>query len=189
LDFTRTPLALLRGAGQGDVTNVKFDDWWKTHQYLFQEPVIKVIDDLSQRQTTESLILEVPLNQSKTSLVSTIKELLEKNQSLKLNFRKKKTRFTGSYQLTSGSEPKLKTIRNVLYIYRDVYLVNNKPKIPKLLPMVVKYYDGKKRMKLPTSLDESINDLGNVLRNLGRWMKWGEQIGVNVSKGEFLGEY
>jgi hypothetical protein len=27
----------------GDVRGVKFDDWWKTHQNLFTEPVVKVL--------------------------------------------------------------------------------------------------------------------------------------------------
>jgi len=170
-----------------DVTTVKFDDWWKTHDHLFQEPIIKVLDDLSLRQTTDSLIIEVPLNQSTSVLVETLKKLIdEKREQVS---KKRKSKFSGSYQLTEGSEPKLKTIRNVLNIYRDVYLSNNRPKIPKLLPMIEQYYNSKKRMTIPTSLDTNINDLDNVLRNLGRWMKWGDRILVNVSQGMFPGKY
>lgn len=171
----------------GDVKNIKFDDWWLSHQELFSEPVVKVLDDLSQRQTQDSLIIEIPLNQSTSSIVDSLKRFITIHQ--KPNYRKKKVRFTKSYQLTKGSEPKLKTIRSVLNIYRDVYLVNGKPKIPKLLPMVVNYYNGKKRMEIPSSLDVDSNDLKNVLRNLGRWMKWGETIMLNVSNGEFPGKY
>ena len=169
------------------VKNIKFDDWWVSHQELFSEPVVKVLDDLSQRQTQDSLIIEVPLNQSTSSIVDSLKRFISIHQ--KPNYRKKKVRFTKSYQLTKGSEPKLKIIRSVLNIYRDVYLVNGKPKIPKLLPMVINYYNGKKRMVIPSSLDVDSNDLENVLRNLGRWMKWGEKIMLNVSNGEFPGKY
>lgn len=95
----------------------------------------------------------------------------------------------GKYQLTENSEPKLKTIRNILNIYRDVYLKNNRPKIPKLLNLVVDYYNSKKKMELPDVLNTKKNDIDNVLRNLGRWMKWAEQIMLNVSKGEFPGKY
>ena len=171
----------------GGVTTVKFDDWWKTHDHLFQEPMIKVLDDLSLRQTTDSLIIEVPLNQSTSVLVETLKKLIDEKRE-KFS-KKKKSKFSGSYQLTEGSEPKLKTFRNVLNIYRDVYLSNNRPKIPKLLPMIEQYYNSKKRMTIPTSLDTNINDLDNVLRNLGRWMKWGDKITLNVSRDEFPGEY
>ena len=76
-------------------------------------------------------------------------------------------------------------------IYRDVYLKSDGPKIPKLLPLVHKYYDNRVRMKLPNSLfvDKNQINLDNALRNLGRWMKWGETIMLNVSNGEFPGQY
>ena len=171
----------------GDVTNIKFDDWWKTHDYLFQEPIIKVLDDISQRQTPDSLIIELPLNLSTSNLVDTLKKLIEENQ--KPISKKKKIKFTGTYQLTDNSELRFKTMRNKLNIYRDVYLVNRRPSIPKLLPMVVDYYNGKKRMKIPTTLDETTNNLGNVIKSLGRWMKDSEKIMLNVSNGEFPGKY
>jgi hypothetical protein len=171
----------------GDVTNIKFDDWWKTHDYLFQEPIIKVLDDISQRQTSDSLIIEVPLNLSTSNLVDTLKKLIEENQ--KPSSKKKKIKFKGIYQLTDNSELRFKTMRNKLNIYRDVYLVNRRPSIPKLLPMVVEYYKSKKRMKIPTTLDETTNDLSNIIKSLGRWMKDSEQIMLNVSNGEFPGKY
>ena len=171
----------------GDVMTIKFDDWWKTHDYLFQEPIIKVLDDISQRQTSDSLIIELPLNLSTSNLVDTLKKLIEENQ--KPISKKKKIKFTGTYQLTDSSELRFKTMRNKLNIYRDVYLVNRRPSIPKLLPMVVDYYNGKKRMKIPTTLDETTNNLGNVIKSLGRWMKDSEKIMLNVSNGEFPGKY
>ena len=173
----------------GDVRGVKFDDWWKSHQDLFSEPSVKTLRDVSERQTDESLIIEVPLNQSTSKLLELIKVEIELGQ--KPNYRKKKVRFTKSYQLTSGSEPKLDTIRNVLNIYRDVYLPNRKPKIPKTLDLTYEYYEKKKRMKMPDSLQltNHLSSHKNVERNLGRWMKWGETIMANVSNGEFPGKY
>ena len=173
----------------GDIRKVKFDDWWRTHEHLFTEPGVKVLDDLSLRQTDESLIVEIPLNQSTSKILESLKTVIESSQ--KPNYRKKKVRFTKSYQLTKGSEPKLETIRNVLNIYRDVYLPNKKPKIPKTLELTIDYYDKKKRMVLPDSLKltNHLSNQKNVERNLGRWMKWGETIMLNVSNGEFPGKY
>jgi hypothetical protein len=171
----------------GDVTNIKFDDWWKTHSKLFEQPVVKVVKSEDEMESPYGILIEVPLNQSVTETLSQLKDILTKQQ--KSSTKKKKTTLIGRYQLTEGSEPKLKTIRSVLNIYRDVYLKNNRPKIPKLLPLVVSYYDSKKRMTLPNTLDVNQNDLDNVLRNLGRWMKWGETIMLNVSNGEFPGRY
>ena len=171
----------------GDVTDIKFDDWWKTHSRLFEQPVVKVVKSEDEMESPYGILIEVPLNQSVTETLSQLKQILTKEQ--KLSSKKKKTNLIGRYQLTEGSEPKLKTIRSVLNIYRDVYLKKDRPKIPKLLPMVVQYYEGKKRMTLPTTLNTNQNDLDNVLRNLGRWMKWGETIMLNVSNGEFPGQY
>ena len=173
----------------GDVRGVKFDDWWKTHQELFTEPVVKVLGDINLRQSEDSLIIEVPLNQSTSKIIESLKKLIDSEQ--KPNYRKKKVRFTKSYQLTKGSEPKLDTIRNVLNIYRDVYLPNKKPKIPKTLELTIDYFDKKKRMVLPDSLKllNHLSNQKNVERNLGRWMKWGETIMFNVSTGEFPGKY
>ena len=57
--------------------------------------------------------------------------------------------------------------------------------------MTIEYYDKKKRMELPDSLKmtSQLSSKKNVERNLGRWMKWGETIMNNVSKGEFPGKY
>jgi hypothetical protein len=171
----------------GDVTSINFDDWWKTHSKIFEQPVVKVVKSEDEMESPYGILIEVPLNQSITKTLSQLKDILKKEQ--KSSSKKKKTTLIGRFQLTEGSEPKLKTIRSVLNIYRDVYLKNNRPKIPKLLPMVVGYYDSKKKMTLPNTLDTTQNDLDNVLRNLGRWMKWGETIMLNVSKGEFPGKY
>ena len=171
----------------GDVRNIKFDDWWKTHSKLFEQPMVKVVKSEDEMESPYGILIEVPLNQSVTETLSQLKDILTKEQ--RSSSKKKKTTLIGRYQLTEGSEPKLKTIRSVLNIYRDVHLKNNRPKIPKLLPMVVSFYGSKKKMTLPTTLDVSQNDLDNVLRNLGRWMKWGETIMLNVSNGEFPGSY
>ena len=171
----------------GDVTDIKFDDWWKTHSRLFEQPLVKVVKSEDEMESPYGILIEVPLNQSVTETLSQLKDILTKEQ--KSSSKKKKTTLIGRYQLTEGTELKLKTIRSVLNIYRDVYLKNNRPKIPKLLPMVVQYYEGKKKMNLPTTLNTNQNDLDNVLRNLGRWMKWGETIMLNVSNGEFPGKY
>lgn len=171
----------------GDVTNIKFDDWWKTHSKLFVQPTVRVVKSEDEMESPYGILIEVPLNQSVTETLSQLKDILIKNQ--KVSNKKNKTILIGRYQLTEESEPKLKTIRGVLNVYRDVYLSNGRPKIPQLLPMIEQYYEGKKRMVIPPSLDSNINDLDNVLRNLGRWMKWGDNILINVSQGMFPGKY
>lgn len=132
------------------------------------------------------MIIEVPLNQSKTDLLEIFKKLIESKQQ-KIS-KKSKTKFTGTYQLSENSEPKLRKIRDVMKVFCDVYLPNSRPKIPTLLSHVENYYSIKK-IKLPHSIDQTTNDLSNVLKNLERWIKKGDQIMTNVSNGIFPGNY
>lgn len=171
----------------GDVKSVKFDDWWKSHEHLFDEPKVKLVKSEDDMESPWGILIEVPLNQSVTDTLHQLKEILTKEQ--KQTSKKKKITFIGKYRLTDNSEPKLRIVRHILNIYRDVYLKNSRPKIPKLLPMVINYYKGKKTIQLPKSLDETQTDLSNVLKNLERWMKKGRSISINVSKGEFPGNY
>lgn len=179
-------------AAWGDVQSTKFDAWWETHQQLFSEHQVKTLESLEDRQTSESLIIEVPSNQAISKLLGEIKEILENNQKQKPNYRKRKTTFTSSYQLTAGSEPKLDTIRNVLIVYRDVYLTNDKPSAMETLKLAVEFYQGRKKSnKLPYSLmfDDRHGQLDNARRNIARWLKWAKTILLNTAKGQFPGKY
>jgi len=179
----------------GDVKDIKFDDWWVSHVHLFSEPNVKLLEDISQRQTNNSLLIEVPLNQSLTRIRDNFNKIIDdyfdKNRSTS---RKNKSKFTKDFVLTDNSEPKLETIRHMLNIYRDVYLPNKLIKkslsIPKLLPLVEQYYANRKRSKdLPISIDKNKTDLSNVHRTLHRWMTKAKLIVVNVANGEFPGKY
>ena len=44
----------------GDVTNIKFDAWWKHHKYLFEEVMVKEVSKVSNSPIT--MTLSVPLN-------------------------------------------------------------------------------------------------------------------------------
>jgi len=65
-----------------------------------------------------------------------------------------------------------------------------------LLNEVYRYYKGRKRkdhQQLPKTIDDrgstNENEIKRVTRNLRRWIQWGETIMLNVSNGEFPGQY
>jgi hypothetical protein len=173
----------------GDVKNSHFDDWWKKHQDLFEEESVRVLTKEDSIEFDNHIVLQIPVNQSVSDLLKNVRIVLNREHKLKNTRKKNKSITTSKFTMTEGSEPKLSVLKDVLYVYRDVYLKNNCPKIPKLLPMVLDYYKNKKKMELPIVLNSNENDLDNVLRNLGRWMNWADQIMLNVSKGEFPGKY
>lgn len=169
----------------GDVTIVKFDRWWKSHQHLFAEPITKVLTDISLRQATDSLIIEVPLNQSTSAITASFKKIVEQHTQMAKKKRSKK--FTGTYSLSENSQPKLDEIRDVLNFYRDVYLPNRRLSIPKLYPLVKDYYAQCKK-DLPDSLNDKKNKHSNIVRNLLRWKTKGDGYLINVSNGVFPGK-
>ena len=172
----------------GDVTTVKFDTWWNSHQHLFAEPVIKVLSDITLRQTSDSLIIEVPINQSTSLITTSLKKIIEEHTHMVKKKRSKK--FTGTYSLSENSQPKLDEIREVLNFYRDVYLPNRRLSIPKLYPLVKDYYAQRKK-DLPDSLKDKKNNRDtykNAIRNLLRWKTKGEGYLINVSNGVFPGK-
>lgn len=181
----------------GDVVNIKFDDWWETHEHLFREPTVKPLSSEIERQTENSLLIEIPLNQSITQIMKSIKGILESDSRFRVKGNKSKRVFTSKYQL-SQSEPRKELLQNLLIIYRDLYLPETGGRFKKqrghgfttkkLLQKIEENYKTRKR-KFPDALVGSKSNQDVVIRNLSRWMNWANNIMINVSKGVFPGNY
>ena len=180
----------------GDVERTTFNDWWDSHKHLFEEQSVSILDSQSYRNYSESLILEVPINQSTTVLLKKIRQLIDEQQKIRNRQKKKYRVITSQFQMSDRSEPKLMILKDVLNVYRDVYLKDPSLRGKTLLKKVYGYYSGRKRkdhQQLPKTIDDmgssNENDIKRVTRNLRRWIQWGVTITVNVSRGEFPGKY
>lgn len=176
----------------GDVRTIKFDDWWITHKRLFTEKTgVKLLLNGQQRQTNDSLVIEVPLNQSTTNLIKEIKLLIDSNRVKLSTQSKSKNTVSTSYQLSNGAEPKLASIREMLTVYKDVYLKDTSLRGQDLYAATYKYYSSRKRKNMmPPSLTMTYADEKNrVFRNLRRWIQKSEKILLNVSTGVFPGDF
>ncbi|WP_158525571.1 hypothetical protein [Polynucleobacter paneuropaeus] len=180
----------------GDVKNSAFNDWWKLRESLFKDEDVQVLDDTSKRHYSDSLILEIPINKSTSELLKKIKLLIDEEQKSRNRPKKNKVVITTKFKPTDRTEPKLVVLKDVLSVYRDVYLKDSSMKGKKLLQSVHDYYLGRKRKdyrRIPNSINhfESTkkSELDRVTRNLRRWIQWGDKITLNVSKGEFPGRY
>ena len=179
----------------GDVSNVKFDEWWKSHGHLFEEKyTVRTMASGELPRDPEALILEIPLTLSPTDLLERVKVLIQKASDAKDRSSSKiKKAPSANYRLSSGAEPKLDALREMLTCYRDVYLKNPKLRGETLLDATHKYYLGRKNKKwakIPMAL--LLGDYGEKtksMRNLRRYIQKAEQITLNVAKGEFPGEY
>jgi len=180
-------------AAWGDVSEIKFDNWWSSHSHLFEQRSVRVITDKEFDFEDNKLLLEVPLNESTSDLLNKIKTLIDANRSNPEELNKKnKTIISSYYKITDGAEPKLRNLREVLNVYRDVYLENKGLKGKKRYLKVLEYYESRPRNKRipPALVDESgCGDDPRAMKNLGRWIGWANKIVLNVSLGEFPGVY
>ncbi len=180
----------------GDVERTTFNDWWDSHKHLFEEQSVSILDSQSSRIYSDSLILEVPINQSTTVLLKKIRQLIDEQQKIRNRQKKKYRVITSQFQMSDRTEPKLTILKDVLNVYRDVYLKDTSLRGKELLKDVYDYYKQRKRkdhQQLPKTLDDrgssNENDIKRVTRNLRRWIQWGDTITLNVSRGEFPGKY
>ena len=173
----------------------KFDSWWKTHAHLFEEKfIVREIKTGEAPSNPDSLLVEIPLTQSPTILTKKVKAIIQAAfDKREKSERKAKKKPTAYFKLTEGSEPKLDAVREMLSVYRDVYLKNPNLKGEKLLDATHIYYLGRKNKrwaKVPMALlfnhkDEKVR----AMRNLRRYIQKAEQVVLNVARGQFPGAY
>ena len=185
----------------GNVTNVKFDDWWKEHKYLFDDVYVKEINKVS--NSPNVINLSIPLNEKVSVITDDVKRIIEKRQKDKLiemgidpSNLKSKNLGIGKYSFTQ------KEIKGVFhYVNLEIYKIFlrlNKPPINRIFIMEIrKDFDSRKRSKLSRTILQipSLEDfektyttnvvLDDVIRSIRRGIKGVEKTLTNVSYGRF----
>lgn len=184
----------------GDVTNIKFDDWWKDHKYLFDEVMVKEVSKVSKSPNT--MTLSIPLNENVSSIIKDVKRMVEQKQSARLielgedqSNRKSKRLGIGKYSFTQKEIKGLLHYQN-LEMYK-IYLRLRRPPINRNFLMEVrKSFDSRVRsqlrrtmVNLPQMRDferyKSNSDFEDVIRSVRRSIKGVEKTLKNVSLGKF----
>ena len=184
----------------GDVTNIKFDDWWKDHKYLFEEVMVKEVSKVSNSPNT--MTLSIPLNENVSTILKDVKRIVERKQTDRLkelgedqSNRKSKSLGIGKYSFTQKEIKGLFHYQN-LEMYK-VYLRLNRPPINRdFLIEVRKSFDSRVRsqlrrtmVNLPQMSDfdrfETSSDFEDVIRSVRRSLKGVEKTLTNVSNGRF----
>ena len=179
--------------------NDRFDPWWRTHQHLFDEKyTIRMLTACEAPLDPNALVVEIPLTKSPTELTKAVSALIVKaHAALERKSRKAKRLTSARYRLSEESEPKLRAVRTMLYVYRDIYLkeliaTRKAPKGIGLLDAIRHYRDtAKKRDRNLDWVDRerSEADDNRPLRNARRYIQKAEAIVLNVARGEFPGKY
>ena len=169
----------------GNISNKKFDDWFKDHGHLFPITKIKEIKD-KPRNLPSTINLSIPLNQPVTILLRELKELITKKQ---------KQTPPPNYEFTKGVI-RGKTLYEILLIY-TLYIEHNKPPINEdFVVQVINFFDGRKRSKWKPYIIGTFNPdhitfrnkgTDTTIRQLRRYIKKGESVCKSVSIGKFPG--
>jgi hypothetical protein len=179
--------------------NDRFDPWWRTHQHLFDEKhTVRVLTAGEAPLDSTALVVEIPLTKSPTDLMKEVSVLIMKaHGAIERKSRKTKRLPRARYRLSEESEPKLRAVRTMLNVYRDVYLkeliaTGKAPKGIGLLDSIRHYRDTAKKRDLNLNWvdrQRSEADDNRPLRNARRYIQKAEAIILNVAKGEFPGRY
>ena len=169
----------------GNISNKKFDDWFKDHGHLFPITKIKEIKD-KPRNLPSTINLSIPLNQPVTILLRELKELITKKQ---------KQTPPPNYEFTKGVI-RGKTLYEILLIY-TLYIEHNKPPINvDFINKLNNFFSNRKRSKwkpyIIGSYDPSLmknykTDNESTIRQLRRYIKKGQSVCKAVSIGKFPG--
>ena len=184
----------------GDVLNIKFDDWWRDHKYLFDDVLVKEVSKVS--KSPNIMTLSIPLNENVSTILKDVKRIVEQKQSDRLvelgesqSSRKSKSLGIGKYSFTQKEIKGLFHYQN-LEMYK-IYLRLNKPPINRnFLIEVRKSFDSRVRsqlrktmVNLPQMSDferfKDNADFEDVIRSVRRSLKGVEKTLANVSKGRF----
>lgn len=185
----------------GDVTNIRFDDWFKEKKYLFDDVYVREVNKVSNNPNT--VTVTIPLNEKISVITTEVKKIVEKRQSEKLiemgkdpTQMKSKDLGVGKYSFTQKEIKGLFHYIN-LEMYK-IFLRLDKPPINRnFLIEVRKSFDGRSRsqlrrsvMNLPQLSEFETKyrtnvDLDDVIRSVRRSIKGVEKTLMNVSKGKF----
>lgn len=184
----------------GDVTKIKFDDWWRNHKYLFDEVMVKEVSRVS--STPNTMTLSIPLNEKVSSIIKDVKRIVEQKQSDRLvelgadqSNRKSKSLGMGKYSFTQKEIKGLLHYQN-LEMYK-VYIQLGRPPINRnFLIEVRQSFDSRVRsqlrktmVSLPQMSDferyKTNGDFEDVIRSVRRSLKGVEKTLLNVSLGKF----
>ena len=164
----------------GDVSNIKFDDWFKTHDHLF---LLKTKEISRVSKNKNVLNVSIPLSQSITESLKQIKQLLLEKQTQNR---------PNSYEFTKGIKINGTNLYEIQLIY-TIWLELDKPAINvKFIQEVVARLKNRPRSKwIPLILHippKSAQYSDDQVRQVRKYIKKAEKICYSVSLGQFPGK-
>ncbi|MEK9697037.1 MAG: hypothetical protein VW270_14845 [Candidatus Poseidoniales archaeon] len=185
----------------GDVTQIKFDHWWKEKKNLFEDTYVSEVERVSKNPNI--VTLSIPLDESVSTILKDVKKIVEDKQTQRLIDKgidptdlKSKKLSVGKYSFTQ-KEIKGKPHYINLEVFK-LYLRLGRPPINRNFLIELRTnFDSRKRSQLsknivyiPTLRDFEVTHITNgdcedIIRVVRRGIRGVEKTLLNVSNGKF----
>jgi hypothetical protein len=181
----------------GDISDIKFDDWWREKKHLFDDYTVTEIDKVKSNPYVVNV--SIPLNQNISTSIKEVRQIVEQRQlELMEELGEDQTGHKSRYPKAGKYSFSQKEIKG-RYHYQNIemyklYLEFGKPPINRdfLLRMYETLKDRPKSLlwksigQLSDVLYESRNvDVDDQIRSVRRGLKSVEKVLRNVSLGRF----
>jgi len=166
-----------------------FNDWWKTHQTLFQPEQLTVrIFEKTEVRTDSNLYVVIPKKMTHKQILEEVKALLAVEDPTARGKRRKLPP-KHSYAPTEIQGVKVESLRQLLVLTEHVF-VDPTLRGQALVNRVQTYFS-KERYKRKENKIPSIflGTDAHVSRNIRRYRDRSKKILLNVASGKFPGEY
>lgn len=187
----------------GDVTSLKFDDWWTGHKHLFGETAVRQVSSIS--NSSNAINLAIPLNLPVSKVLAEVKRLVEECQTQRLvqkgidpKLLKSLHSGFGTYELTTGVEIRGRTLYDIQLMYQYWQELGKPPVNSSTISEIVNRFRDRPRAKwvpyilqmkpLPDKKGSLRYDEGQI-RQVRRYLKKGYEVCRSVATGEFPGRY
>lgn len=184
-----------RYAEWGSDPNLKFDEWWKTHKYLFvDEDKIRLLE-LNEERDAGYLYVRVPKGKSHGDLVEEFRQLIA--SEIPESPKRRKVPPAHRFAPTEIQGVKRENLRMMLELQRKIFSKVDL-KGAKLTNRVIEFFQKeryvRKQNKVPASFIIDYNSKNDTHeneadRNVRRYRQKCQKLILNVASGEFPGKY
>lgn len=169
--------------------NEHFDDWWRTHQTLFQPLEFSVrLFDGEEVRSDSNLYVVIPKQTAHKRVVDEIKALLAV-EAPTARGRRRKVPPKHAYAPTEIQGIKVEPLRLLLALTEHVF-VDPSLRGRALVDRVQSYFASERYKRKKNTIPPSfVGDDAHVSRNIRRYRDRSKKVLLNVASGTFPGDY
>jgi len=175
--------------------NLRFDEWWRNHRFLFHDTNVVRITDADEVNKEQNLYVTVPKDKSYGDILEEFKTLIANELPSKKKGRKTPPKHR--YAPTEIQGVKRDSLRMMFDLQKNIFSQSELKGVA-LRERVLKFFSSerykKKRNLVPMSFvvdtsNRNDDHSAEADRNIRRYRQKAHQLLLNVAQGKFPGKY